>query len=158
VDAQPLRHDFSPIRPDDLKGVRRWIDEWGAEVAALEWAAARHRFVQDVVAFGTRADVVVGLDELVDQQWSRVWPTIEGFRFLVEDLQAEVSPDRLMAVAIVGWTSVGIHEDGARFDRPGRATVVLRRAAPEAPWVGTHTHFSLGLGVPQTSYGSASPR
>ncbi|MGD9705761.1 MAG: ketosteroid isomerase [Acidimicrobiia bacterium] len=154
VDAQALRRDSSTTHPDDLESVRRWVSDWGAEVAALELVAARRRFVADVVAFGTRADVVVGIDRLFDEQWSRVWPTIEDFRFEVGELEAQVSPDRLQAVAIVGWSSTGIHADGARFDRPGRATIVLQRSATGAPWIGTHTHFSLGLGVPQTSHGA----
>jgi hypothetical protein len=68
-------------------------------------------------------------------------------------MQVVVSPDRLLAVAITGWDSTGIDEQGDRFERPGRATVVLRRASITDSWVGLHTHFSLGLGVPQKSHG-----
>ena len=64
------------------------------------------------------------------EQWSQVWPTIEDFRFLTDQLIVQVSPDRLQAVVIVSWASTGIGADGTRFDRPGRATVVLRRATP----------------------------
>lgn len=129
--------------PADLASVRAWVDEWGAQVAAVEMDAARLRFADDVVAFGTFANVVVGLDQLYDDQWSQVWPTIEGFRFLTDAMEVLVAPGRLMAVAVVGWDSVGVAEDGTRFPRPGRATIVLTRAAPTAPWVGRHTHFSL---------------
>jgi hypothetical protein len=58
-----------------------------------------------------------------------------------------------MAVAIVPWVSTGIGADGTRFDRPGRATIVLERDAITDPWVGTHTHFSLARGVPQNTFG-----
>ena len=34
-------------------------------------------------------------------------------------------------------------DDGTWVDRPGRATVVLRRSSTGDPWMGTHTHFSL---------------
>ena len=88
-------------------------------------------------------------------QWSQVWPTIEDFRFLTDQLIAQVSPDRLQAVVIVSWASPGIGADGSRFDRPGRATVVLVRDAVGSAWRGPHTHFSLGRAVPDRSYGPA---
>lgn len=138
----------------DRDSVRAWVDGWGAEVAAVDVAAARNRFEPDVSAFGTHADVVSGLEKLVAEQWAPIWPSIDDFRFLTDEMQVIVSPDRLLAVAVVGWSSTGIAEDGSRFDRPGRATVVMKRAAIDAEWVGTHTHFSLGRGVPQNTYGS----
>jgi len=142
----------------DEQSVSDWVDGWGAEVAAVDLTAGKRRFIDDVVAFGTFADVVVGLDRLHAQQWSQVWPKIEDFRFLTDDMEVQLSPDRLMAVAIVGWASVGIAADGSRFPRPGRATVVLRRDEINTSWLGMHTHFSLGRGVPQSSYGSRPVR
>jgi len=141
---------------NDRDSVAAWIDAWGAEVAAVDMAAARQRFAADVSAFGTHADVVTGLDRLQAEQWSAIWPAIEDFRFLTDELQVLISPDRLQAVAVVGWSSTGIAADGSRFDRPGRATVVLRRDALDQRWLGVHTHFSLGRGVPQNTYGSRS--
>jgi uncharacterized protein len=138
---------------DDRAGVAAWIEAWGAEVVAADVARGRERFAPDLVAFGTHADVVHGRDEVEAQQWSRIWPAIEDFAFSVDQLEVIVSPDRLQAVVVVPWTSTGIAEDGSRFDRPGRATVVLVRAALEQPWAGVHTHFSLGRGVPQTTHG-----
>jgi ketosteroid isomerase-like protein len=141
----------------DEESVRSWIAAWGAEVAAADIAEARKRFADDVSAFGTHADVVVGLDRLVTEQWAAIWPAIEDFRFLTDGMQVLVSADRLQAVAIVGWSSTGIADDGTRFDRPGRATVVLRRDNPDVPWIGVHTHFSLGRGVPQATFGERRP-
>jgi ketosteroid isomerase-like protein len=123
--------------------VREWVRAWGEEVAAVEMAAARRRFAPDVVAFGTYAEVVHGLDALESQQWRNVWPTIEGFSFRVDELVVIVSPDGCQAVAVVPWDSVGRDDAGVSFPRPGRATVVLRRESPDAPWLGVHTHFSL---------------
>jgi ketosteroid isomerase-like protein len=144
--------------PDvDVAAVRDWIEGWGPEVAAADIAAGRKRFSPGVTAFGTHADVVHGLDALVDQQWSQIWPAIEDFAFLVDQLHVEVSPDRLLAVAIVPWSSTGIGPDGQRFERPGRATTVLRRTALDAPWVGVHTHFSLERDVPSSTHGTRTP-
>jgi ketosteroid isomerase-like protein len=142
-----------PVLPEVDGSVREWISAWGAEVAAVGLAAARARFADDVVAFGTHADIVVGLDALEAEQWSRIWPAIEDYRFRTDELVVQASPDGLQAVAIVGWDSTGFSADGTPFDRPGRATVVLRRAHRGAPWIGTHTHFSLGRDVPPTTHG-----
>jgi ketosteroid isomerase-like protein len=116
---------------------------WGREVASVELARARDRFDPDVVSFGTVAGMARGLDELYDEQWTRVWPEIRDFRFELGDLEVLVSPDRRLAVAIVPWSSSAT--DGAvdASPRHGRATVVLRREDVDDPWRGVHTHFSL---------------
>lgn len=133
--------------------VREWMAAWGREVAAVRLDAARARFDDGVVAFGTHADVVSGLDSLYDEQWSRIWPAIGEFRFRLDDLVVLASPDGCQAVAVVGWDSTGFEIDGTPFDRPGRATVVLRRDDADAPWIGVHTHFSLARGVPESTHG-----
>lgn len=139
----------------DIVGeVAEWVAGWGAEVAAADIRSGRQRFSAELVAFGTHADVVVGRDEVEAGQWSQIWPAIEGFAFEVEQLTVRASPDGRMAVAIVPWKSTGIDRDGAPFDRPGRATIVLERPSPDDRWVGTHTHFSLARGVPQLTFGS----
>ncbi len=42
----------------------------------------------------------------------------------------------------------------ARFDRPGRATLVFHKAGGK--WLCVHSHMSLNKGVPQDSYGEPS--
>ncbi|HWL43821.1 MAG TPA: nuclear transport factor 2 family protein [Ilumatobacter sp.] len=143
----------SPVSDTVIASVREWVAGWSAEVAAADIRAGRERFAGDLVAFGTHADVVAGRDEVEAEQWSQIWPRIEEFAFLVDELVVQASPDGLLAVAIVPWTSVGIGADGTPFDRPGRATIVLARDSHGAAWVGTHTHFSLARGVPQSTHG-----
>lgn len=123
--------------------VRDWVAAWGAEVAAVDMTTARTRFADDVVGFGTYAEVVRGIDALHDRQWSNVWPTIADFRFLVDEMATLMSDDGCQAVAVVPWASTGFDADGVAFPRPGRATIVLRRVAADSPWLGVHTHFSL---------------
>jgi ketosteroid isomerase-like protein len=130
-----------------------WVAAWGAEVDAVDIRAGRQRFVDGLLAFGTHADVVEGRESVEAEQWSQVWPAIDAFAFDVAQLRVTASPDRLMAVAIVPWSSTGVHADGTRFDRPGRATIVLERSAVGDAWLGTHTHFSLARGVPSTTHG-----
>jgi ketosteroid isomerase-like protein len=133
-----------PRSSDQLAAtVRDWVAAWGAEVATVDMAAARRRFSPDVVAFGTYADVVHGLDQLEAQQWNSVWPAIDGFAFRIGELVVIASDDGCQAVAVVPWDSVGTAADGTTFARPGRATIVLRRESATAPWLGVHTHFSL---------------
>jgi ketosteroid isomerase-like protein len=159
---QDVRVEFATSETDDSTAdrtsVAEWIAGWGDEVARADIVAGRERFDERVSAFGTHADVVRGRAAVEEQQWSRIWPAIEDFSFDVDDLDAIVSPDRLQAVAVLTWTSTGIAEDGGRFDRPGRATVVLVRTDVTAPWRGVHTHFSLGRGVPQDTHGRREAR
>ena len=147
-----------PDREHSVRSVRDWLRGWGAEVNAADLAAARGRFAPDLSAFGTRADVVIGRDQVEREQWLPTWPAIEDFTFLVDDAQVVLSPDALVAVVATAWTSTGIAEDGTRFPRPGRATIVLRRSGPSAEWLGVHTHFSLARGVPQTTHGTRQAR
>ena len=134
--------------------VAAWVAGWSAEVAAADIRAGRQRFADGMIAFGTHADVVEGRDVVEAAQWSQVWPAIENFAFDVDRLRVIASPDGLLAVAIVPWASTGIAADGTRFDRPGRATIVLERASAGDPWLGTHTHFSLARGVPSDTHGA----
>lgn len=134
----------------DAGSVRRWLAEWGSEVAAVDFDAAEHRFADDVVGFGTKATVARGLANLRADQWSHVWPAIADFRFDAAAADVWVSPDRLLAVIGAEWHSTGRTETGGSFPRGGRATVVLTRDDPHAPWSGRHTHFSLAPVDPGT--------
>jgi ketosteroid isomerase-like protein len=139
---------------DDLyASIAGWVADWGREVAAVDLVAARERFAADLLAFGTHADVVATRAAVEAEQWAQIWPAIEDFEFDVAQLRVISSEDRLQAVAIVPWTSTGIDADGGRFDRPGRATIVLRRNHGDGVWIGVHTHFSLARGVPSVTHG-----
>ena len=143
---------------EDVEALRRWFDDWGTFVAAVDFVPARALFEESVAGFGTRMDVVEGLDRLEADQWRRVWPTIEDFVFRTDQLKAQVSPDRRMAIGLCPWTSTGRHQSGDPFERPGRATVAFARASTDAPWKGIHTHISLNPGTPQRSYGDRPAR
>jgi ketosteroid isomerase-like protein len=135
-------------RGDDVS-VRRWLAAWGELVDASDLEAARALFDDDVVGYGTRANEAIGLDRLVADQWSKVWPTISGFRFDVEGAVVWMSVDRRLAVIAATWTSEGRRPDASVGNRDGRATVVLRRDGVAEPWTGIHTHFSLVPDMPR---------
>jgi ketosteroid isomerase-like protein len=139
----------------DESVVRRWLADWGAEVAARDFDSAERRFDDDVVGFGTRAAIARGRAELRSDQWEHVWPAIDGFGFDAAAADVWISPDRRQAVIAAPWYSQGRTGSGQRFPRGGRATVVLGRATADADWVGQHTHFSLDPIDPGTYTGGA---
>ena len=138
----------------DRQAISDWFSSWDKLVDGVDFVPARDLFDPEVIGFGTRMDIVSGIDNLETAQWRHVWPTIEGFRFDLSTLHCMVSPDRLQAVGIALWRSKGSHEDGSAFERPGRATVVFRRESADDPWRAAHTHISLNPGTPQRSWGN----
>lgn len=141
--------------PADVASVAEWLDAWGQQVASVDFESARGLFRNEVIGFGTWMDLVEGLDELECRQWRSIWPAIRHFHHDTKNsLRVTVSPDRLMAVGLVIWTSTGFDEDGRQYDRPGRTTVLLTRDSLGSPWRALHTHVSLFRGVPQRSHGA----
>ncbi len=138
---------------DDRDKVRSWFEELAVHVRSVDFASARHLFAEDFLAFGTFSNFVTGREHAEKNQWRQVWPTIDDFRWRLDDVQALVSPDRLFAVGLAIWDSTGYRPDGTKFDRKGRATVSFARANVGEPWVATHTHMSLFRGTPDVSHG-----
>jgi ketosteroid isomerase-like protein len=137
-----------------LEPLRDWFRTWEGYVRAVDFDSARQLFDPNVASFGTHAEIVFGIDHLVAQQWSAIWPAISNFRFLVDRLHGEITGT--YAWAAVPWTSTGYNQDGTAFDRPGRATVTLRHDGIR--WLGLHTHFSLKPGLPPRTYGKPASR
>ena len=69
--------------------------------------------------------MVVGRDNLVEDQWKKIWGCTRGFHFLLEQARLEVESE--FAWVATPWTSQGRDEAGQWFDRHGRATLLLRR-------------------------------
>ena len=142
-----------PEAPQDLRNhFLRWLETFSSHVRAVDYASARPLFHPEILAFGTHRDVLPSLEAWVGSQWDNVWPKTDDFRFDLAATHVLASDDESMAVVIAPWTSTGFHEDGTKFDRPGRATIVLHKS--ENGWLGVHSHLSLNRGVPQTSHGN----
>ena len=139
--------------PEDLDAVKAWFRELAEHVRAVDFAAARHLFAEDFVAFGTFTDFMTGRDKAEAAQWRNVWPHIDAFRWR-PDIRAIVSADRLTAIGMAIWDSTGYTPDGTSYPRPGRATVGFTRHAPTDPWLANHTHMSLFRDVPTRSHKS----
>jgi len=127
-----------------------WLERFAGFVREVDYAAARPLFHPDVLAFGTHRDVIPGLKAWQDTQWDNVWPQTTDFRFDTNAARILVSADNTMATIVVPWTSTGYAQDGSKFDRPGRASMVFNRQ--DGKWLCTHSHMSLNRGVPQQSY------
>ena len=128
----------------------RWLDRFAGFVREVDYDSARPLFHPDILAFGTHRDVIPGLASWIGLQWDNVWPKTSDFRFDLDAARVLVSAGADMATVIAPWTSTGYHADGSRFDRPGRATMVLHKI--DGAWLCTHSHMSLNRGVPQESH------
>jgi len=124
---------------DDLEPIRAWLRQWQAAVRAVDFAAGRAMCAPEMLAFGTRAEMVEGVDDVMAQQWRHIWPTIRDFTVDVDAARGAVLGDRAWVAA--PWDSRGTRADGSAFRRPGRLTIVLARR--DGRWLATHTHFSL---------------
>lgn len=142
----------------DAADLRAIYEHWGDLVANVDFTGARALFRDDVMSFGTFVDIERGVAGIEKNQWRNVWGTIEGFHFNVDALEILFSPDRLHATTVLTWGSTGIHEDGSRFPRNGRATTLFTRDSLEAPWLIAHLHFSLNPKTPQKSHGNRPER
>jgi ketosteroid isomerase-like protein len=144
--------------PEDLEAVKAWFRELAEHVRAVDFAAARHLFAEEFLAFGTFTDFMLGRELAEKNQWRNVWPTIDNFVWRLDEVKALVSPDRLFAVGLGVWDSTGYDAAGKPFERRGRATVSFARAKVGDPWVATHTHMSLFRGTPDVSHGNKPPK
>ncbi len=133
-----------------------WLTVFSAFVREVDYASARPMWHPDLLAFGTYNDVIQGLETAIATQWDNVWPRTADFAFDLAGTHILAAADNSLAVAITPWTSTGFHPDGTRFDRPGRATMVLARDGNT--WRCTHSHMSLNRGVPQTSHATRPVR
>jgi ketosteroid isomerase-like protein len=142
-----------PVAEEDKRSVAEWYQRWSGYVAAVDFKPARELFAEDVIAFGTKVEVVASQPHLEREQWRSVWPSIEDFRFDTSTLEVITSPDRLMAMGALIFRSIGLQPGGQKFERNGRSTVTLMRDAVGAPWICTHSHISLKPGTPRISHG-----
>jgi hypothetical protein len=144
---------LQPVDPADLAAIKKWFETLAVCCRGVDYEAARPIFADDMIAFGTFTDFMIGRDLAEHKQWRNVWGTIRNFRYDSDKIEAIVSVDRLMAVGMGVWQSDGFHPNGDRFDRPGRTTVTLARKQVADPFVATHTHMSLYRGTPERSFG-----
>ena len=111
-------------------------------VRDVDYDAGREMFHPDAVGFGTFARMAVGRENLINEQWRKIWGCTRGFRFLTEDDDAVVHVENDSAWVATMWHSEGRDEHGQWFDRHGRTTLLLRRDPTSGRWLCVHSHYS----------------
>jgi catechol 2,3-dioxygenase-like lactoylglutathione lyase family enzyme/ketosteroid isomerase-like protein len=124
---------------DDIAPLRDWLRQLQACVRNQDFAGGRALCVPELMAFGTRAEMVEGVEHVMEQQWRQVWPRIRDFTIHADQARGAIHGDRGWAAA--RWDSLGVRPDGSTFARPGRLTILFERRAGR--WLALHTHFSL---------------
>ncbi len=147
--------DLPEAPPAIRAAVLDWLDRFAACVREVDYRAAYPFWHPRILAFGTVQAVVEGLEAFRDRQWESVWPRTSDFRFRLDAARVLASADGSLAVAVVPFESTGYAPGGARFDRPGRTTLVLVPNSGDGErWLASHSHMSLARGVPADSHGN----
>jgi ketosteroid isomerase-like protein len=124
-----------------MNSIAEWLDAWGAMIRARDIDAARRLFAEDVIAFRSLSEAMIGRDELERNQWEPIWNRTRGFRF--ED-HTVVFDNSREAVVAATWSSEGEGEAGRLYPRRGRATLAFRRENGDLVCI--HSHFSMNPG------------
>ena len=127
---------------DPIAPLRQWLRDWTACVRAVDFEAGRRMCAPEIVAFGTVAPFVEGIDNVMPAQWHKVWGTIRAFTMHDDRARGAIAGDHGWVATT--WDSLGVRPDGTTFRRPGRATITFVRR--DGRWLAVHTHFTL---VPQ---------
>jgi catechol 2,3-dioxygenase-like lactoylglutathione lyase family enzyme/ketosteroid isomerase-like protein len=124
---------------DDIAPLREWLRGFAGRVRAVDYEGGKTYCAPDMIAFGTYAAMVQGLDAVVEAQWKKIWPTIREFSIRADKAQGGIAGDTAWVAA--PWDSLGTRADGTTFERPGRLTIVFTRR--DGRWLARHTHLSL---------------
>lgn len=118
-----------------------WLDAFASRVRERDLDGGRALFDEACRSFGTRGEVLDGLDDLVERQWRPTWTSTQGFAFDPATVRVISAVDGSQAVVTGCWSSDGVREDGSTFPRRGRATIVVVPGA-EGDLRAVHSHFS----------------
>jgi hypothetical protein len=110
-----------------------WLDAFTHAVRSHDTGSGRALFDHEAVGYGTLGSRLVGLDELVERQWTPTWRRIVAWDIRTIDL-CEASG----ATGLIAFTWARETSDGPPVS--GRATLVLRQGA--TGWRCIHSHFS----------------
>jgi hypothetical protein len=123
--------------------VSAWLHQFADCVRKRDFEAGRALFSSETCSFGTRAEKVNTLDDLVENQWKPIWTSTEGFHFLEDSIDCILSRDESLVSVLALWASLGMDELGRNFPRRGRCTLVLM-LSPNSPYGyrAVHSHFS----------------
>ena len=140
-----------------IDGIKKWLTAFADCVRSLDFDGGREMFFQDVVCFGSQAEILIGIDDLIERQWKAVWPNITDFHFQLDQMRCECNDTADIACVIVPWSSTGYYQDRTPFSRPGRLTALLIRESDKDAWLAKHTHYSLNPAIPNRTFGKSNP-
>jgi ketosteroid isomerase-like protein len=127
------------IKHDDGSDVLNWLREFALAVREENYQNGRKLFAPEVVGFGTSAAQAMGLEQLEQEQWKKVWGFTRNFHFEMEEIHFDLSGE--LAWVAAPFCSQGRSDSAGWFDRRGRATYILSRRGGK--WVCVHSHHSL---------------
>src|SRR3982074_2761960 len=105
----------NPLNPEDLAAVRTWFDALAKHCRAVDYDGARPIFAEDMIAFGTFTDFMIGRELAEQKQWRNVWGTIRNFRYDLDKVEAIVSADRLTARRLARLQAARHHSHAHRL-------------------------------------------
>lgn len=123
----------------DKDAILKILNRVQESVRKLDYDAVRDLIPDDGLYFGSVAAVARGYEELLEQQFTKVWPNISEFNMLADSIDVKVSDSLACATCI--FESGGINPAGNQIQRKGRMTFVFELR--NGDWVMTHSHDSL---------------
>lgn len=131
-----------------VEEIKAWLENFAKCVQSKDFEKGKTLFSPSCWCFGSYAEVLNNLDDLVENQWKQIWPNITDFHFDLNKLHCQFSQDQRMACIMAPWYSTGYRPDGMIYARPGRVTIVLLKDPVHNSWLAHHTHYSLNPGTP----------
>jgi len=138
----------------DFDEVKAWLVGFSDCVNQCDYGVAKTLFGDVVLYYGIHANLIHWGNDLADEEWSKEWPYIKDFKWIMEKRLVFASTVPAMHLACLGWTSNGYAADGKVFKRSGRATLLLSKR--NTPLKCHHGHFTLNPGVPFHTYGPST--
>jgi catechol 2,3-dioxygenase-like lactoylglutathione lyase family enzyme/ketosteroid isomerase-like protein len=146
------RYARSAAEGDEIAPLREWLSAFAAHVRAIDFAGGKAMCAPDMLAFGTYAGMVERIEDVMNAQWYKIWPTIKNFSIRTDEARGGISGDTAWVAA--PWDSLGTNADGTTYDRPGRLTMVFVKR--DGRWLARHTHLSL-VPNPRRTTGTETP-
>jgi ketosteroid isomerase-like protein len=125
---------------DPQEPIHQWLNSFSECVRNRNFNKGEFLFDDDVISYGTWTIEMLGLKNLVKNQWRNVWPQTKEFRFIKSSINLlfDNSSSPTQCTVACQWLSYG--ETKEQLERTGRCTIVLQKK--HGHWLAIHSHFS----------------
>ena len=96
---------------DAIAPLRAWLRDWQAAVRAVDFEAGQRMCAPEIVAFGTVAPFVEGIENVMAAQWHKVWGNIREFTMHEDRARGAIAGDHGWVATT--WDSLGTRPDGS---------------------------------------------